>query len=63
MQAVCDVLEQLVSEGALKRYAIGGATAAGFHKESIGIDLDDGIKANYTFFDKACPTLEYLISI
>ena len=29
MQAVCDTLEQLVSEGVLKQYAIGGATAAG----------------------------------
>jgi hypothetical protein len=28
MQAVCDTLEQLVSEGGLKQYAIGGATAA-----------------------------------
>ncbi len=28
MQAVCDTLEQLVSEGTLKHYAIGGATAA-----------------------------------
>ena len=35
MQAVCDTLEQLVSEGTLKQYAIGGATAAGFHGELI----------------------------
>ena len=35
MQAVCDTLEQLVSEGTLKHYAIGGATAAGFHGELI----------------------------
>jgi len=31
MQAVCDILEQIVSEGTLKQYAIGGTTAAGFH--------------------------------
>lgn len=35
MHAVCDVLEQLVSQGTLKRYAIGGATAAGFHGEPL----------------------------
>ena len=35
MQAVCDTLEQLVSEGTLKQYAICGATAAGFHGELI----------------------------
>lgn len=35
MQAVCDVLEQLVREGTLRHYAIGGATAAGFHGEPL----------------------------
>lgn len=41
MQAVCDILEQLVSEGSLKRYAIGGATAAGFHGEPLATrDID-----------------------
>jgi len=41
MQAVCDTLEQLVSEGILKQYAIGGATAAGFHGEPLATrDVD-----------------------
>lgn len=41
MQVVCDVLEQLVATGALKRYAIGGATAAGFHGEPLATrDID-----------------------
>lgn len=41
MQAVCDVLEQLVAEGTLKQYAIGGATAAGFHGEPLATrDID-----------------------
>lgn len=41
MQAVCDILEQLVSEGSLKHYAIGGATAAGFHGEPLATrDID-----------------------
>ncbi len=41
MQEVCDILEQLVSEGSLKRYAIGGATAAGFHGEPLATrDID-----------------------
>lgn len=41
MQAVCDTLEQLVSEGVLKQYAIGGATAAGFHGEPLATrDVD-----------------------
>ena len=35
MQAVCDVLEQLVREETLRHYAIGGATAAGFHGEPL----------------------------
>jgi len=41
MQAVCDVLEQLVSEGTLRHYAIGSATAAGFHGEPLATrDVD-----------------------
>jgi hypothetical protein len=41
MQAVCDILEQLVGEGVLKEYAIGGATAAGFHGEPLATrDVD-----------------------
>ena len=41
MQAVCDVLELLFKEGALKHYAIGGATAAGFHGEPLATrDVD-----------------------
>jgi hypothetical protein len=41
MQAVCDILEQLVSEGVLSSYAIGGATAAGFHGEPLATrDID-----------------------
>lgn len=41
MQAVCDTLEQLVQEGVLKQYAIGGATAAGFHGEPLATrDID-----------------------
>jgi hypothetical protein len=33
MQRVCDVLEKLTAEEILGNYAIGGATAAGFHGE------------------------------
>lgn len=41
MQAVCDVLEQLVRNGTLEQYAIGGATAAGFHGEPLATrDVD-----------------------
>jgi len=41
MQAVCDVLEQLLRDGTLTRYAIGGATAAGFHGEPLATrDID-----------------------
>lgn len=41
MQALCDVLELLLEEGSLKRYAIGGATAAGFHGEPLATrDVD-----------------------
>ena len=39
MQAVCDILEQLVREKTLSDYAIGGATAAGFHGELLAIVL------------------------
>jgi hypothetical protein len=41
MQRVCDVLEELVAEGILGNYAIGGATAAGFHGEPLAtMDVD-----------------------
>lgn len=41
MQEVCDVLERLVHEGTLSQYAIGGATAAGFHGEPLATrDVD-----------------------
>jgi len=41
MQDVCDVLEQLLTEATLKCYAIGGATAAGFHGEPLATrDVD-----------------------
>jgi hypothetical protein len=41
MQEVCDVLEQLLREGTLRHYAIGGATAAGFHGEPLATrDID-----------------------
>lgn len=30
MQSVCDVLEELLACGVIQKYAIGGATAAGF---------------------------------
>jgi hypothetical protein len=41
MQAVCDVLEQLLADGTLRQYAIGGATAAGFHGEPLATrDID-----------------------
>ncbi len=41
MQAVCDILEQLLQEGTIKRYAVGGATAAGFHGEPLATrDID-----------------------
>jgi hypothetical protein len=41
MQAVCDILEQLLNEGVLNAYAIGGATAAGFHGEPLATrDID-----------------------
>jgi hypothetical protein len=51
MQKVCDVLEQLLAEGVIQKYAIGGATAAGFHGEPLAtrdidvfcyLDLPDG---------------------
>ena len=41
MQAVCDVLEELVRDRTLRHYAIGGATAAGFHGEPLATrDID-----------------------
>lgn len=41
MQAVCDILEQLLLEGIVNRYAVGGATAAGFHGEPLATrDVD-----------------------
>jgi hypothetical protein len=41
MQVVCDILEQLLSEGIVSRYAVGGATAAGFHGEPLATrDVD-----------------------
>lgn len=41
MQEVCEILERLVSEGTLSQYAIGGATAAGFHGEPLATrDID-----------------------
>ncbi len=41
MQEICDILERLVQEGTLKQYAIGGATAAGFHGEPLATrDVD-----------------------
>jgi hypothetical protein len=41
MQEVCDLLERLVGEGVLTQYAIGGATAAGFHGEPLATrDID-----------------------
>ena len=35
MQAVCDILEQLLHEGVLRQYVIGCAMAAGFHGEPL----------------------------
>jgi len=41
MQEVCNILERLVEEGTLSQYAIGGATAAGFHGEPLATrDVD-----------------------
>ncbi|MCW1922326.1 hypothetical protein OKA05_07155 [Luteolibacter arcticus] len=41
MQAVCDVLEELLKSGVVASYAIGGATAAGFHGEPLATrDID-----------------------
>ena len=51
MQNVCNVLEQLLAYGVIQKYAIGGATAAGFHGEPLAtrdidvfcyLDLPDG---------------------
>jgi len=53
MQAVCDVLEKLAREGVLKAYAIGGATAAGFHGEPLATrDIDV-----FVFLDAPAGTL------
>ena len=41
MQSVCEVLEQMVADGVVTSYAIGGATAAGFHGEPLATrDID-----------------------
>jgi hypothetical protein len=41
MQRVCDVLEKLLAGGVIQKYAIGGATAAGFHGEPLATrDID-----------------------
>lgn len=41
MQKVCDVLEKLLACGVIQKYAIGGATAAGFHGEPLATrDID-----------------------
>lgn len=41
MEKVCQILEQLVAGGTLSNYAIGGATAAGFHGEPLAtLDID-----------------------
>ncbi len=41
MEAVCDMLELLVQDGTIANYAIGGATAAGFHGEPLATrDVD-----------------------
>jgi hypothetical protein len=41
MQKVCDVLEKLLADGVIEKYAIGGATAAGFHGEPLATrDID-----------------------
>ena len=41
MEKVCHILERLVANGTLSGYAIGGATAAGFHGEPLAtLDVD-----------------------
>jgi hypothetical protein len=35
VEKVCQILEQFVADGTLSGYAIGGATAAGFHGEPL----------------------------
>ena len=41
MQKLCYVLEQLLKAGVVGKYAIGGATAAGFHGEPLATrDID-----------------------
>jgi hypothetical protein len=41
VEKVCKILEQLVADGTLSNYAVGGATAAGFHGEPLAtLDVD-----------------------
>lgn len=41
MEKVCEILEQLIAGGTLSNYAVGGATAAGFHGEPLAtLDVD-----------------------
>lgn len=41
VEKVCQILEQLVADGTLSNYTIGGATAAGFHGEPLAtLDID-----------------------
>lgn len=41
MQQICDILEELASEGVIANYALGGATAVGFHGEPLATrDID-----------------------
>jgi hypothetical protein len=41
VEKVCQILEQLVAKGTLGGYAVGGATAAGFHGEPLAtLDVD-----------------------
>ncbi len=63
MQKVCDVLEQLLADGVIQKYAIGGATAAGFHGEPLAtrdidvfcyFELPDG-RLSKSFACKRCP--------
>ena len=41
MQKVCDVLEQILNECVVGKYAIGWATAAGFHGEPLATRVID----------------------
>lgn len=52
MEKVCQILEQLVANGTLSSYAIGGATAAGFHGEPLAtLDVDVFVFAEH---EKEC---------